>query len=53
MFSQVTFEFAVRIGRVPVQQLIDQYPEGPDVGFGAIDAMDVPFRRHVKRGTDI
>jgi hypothetical protein len=35
-----------------VQQLVDENPKRPDIGFGAVDIVDEAFRTHVDRTPD-
>lgn len=43
----------MREGGFAVKELINDEPKGPDVGLGAIDIVDIAFRRHVERRPNI
>ena len=53
MVLELTLGLAEGVGRLPVQQLVHQNPEGPDVGFGAVVVVYQSLRGHVNGGSDI
>lgn len=36
-----------------MQQLINEHPEGPDIGLGPVDIIDEALRRHVDGRADV
>ena len=44
---------AGRVWRLPMQQLVDKHPEGPDIGFGSVDVVDEALRRHIDGRPDV
>lgn len=50
---QLQLRPACGVGRLPMQQLINENSESPDVGLGAVDIVDESFGGHVDGRADI